>query len=598
MLGAATLIAVGRLAPRRARDLFALAAAVATTAVCVRLLLESASGADVYWFGGFRPVNGMATGITFVVDPAAAALALMAALSASLSLLYSWHYFEDVRGLYHALILAFLTGMIGVALTGDLFNLFVFLELMGLAAFALTAEKIEEPSLTGSLAFAIVNTLGALFLLAGVSLLYGITRALNFAQVGRMLAAVPPGSEIVIVALGLVATGLLIKAAIAPFHFWLTDAYAVAPTPIAALFASAMLELGLYLLIRLWATVFSGAVPGETAMRALLLGLGTVSAVLGAIMALRQRHLKRMLAFITVSHAGVLLCGMALLEAKAIGGAGIYLLADGAVRCALFFAAGVLLHREGTLDEMELRANGRGLPGLGLAFLVAGITLAGAPGTGVGLGKALMEEAAARHGSAWIVAVFVAVSALTAAALLRVAGRIFLGWGGPTGAGTAARDDHGPEGPETEGPARTVPRSMALPIALMLTVAVVPGLIPGLHEAAGAAGRWFLDPGAYSAAVMDDLGTGPALSFSRSAGLGYTGKAIALGVAGVVLAGVVAAILLAWERMPERIRRLWDLAVAPFLRGLDKVHTQHVGDYVAWAVAGCAIILLGLSAAF
>jgi multicomponent Na+:H+ antiporter subunit D len=275
---------------------------------------------------------------------------------------------------------------------------------------------------------------------------------------------------------------------------------------------------------------------------------------------------------------------MALLEAMAMGGAGIYLLADGAARCGLFFAAGVLLHREGNLDEMELRASGRGLPGLGLAFLVASITLAGAPGTGVGLGKALMEEAAARQGSTWLVAVFMAASALTAAALLRFAGRTFLGWGGSTAAGLAAREDPGPEGPETEGPARTVPRSMALPIALMLTVAVVPGLVPGLHRAAGVAGGWFLDRGAYGAAVMDDLAAGPALYLSRSAGLGYTGRAVLLGLAGVVLAGVMAAILLAWERMPERIRRLWD-------------HTRHVGDYIAWAVAGCAIILLSLSAA-
>src|SRR6185312_6607973 len=171
---------------------------------------------------------------------------------------FSWYYFESIKSLYHALMLVFLAGMCGLALTGDLFNLFVWFELMSAAGVALCGYKSEESGpLQGAINFAVSNTLGAYLSLTGIAILYAQTGALNMAQVGAALAAGNPGNVYVIVAFVFFASGFLVKAAAFPFHFWLADAHAVAPTPVCVLFSGVMVELGLYAVARVYWTVFS-----------------------------------------------------------------------------------------------------------------------------------------------------------------------------------------------------------------------------------------------------------------------------------------------------------------------------------------------------
>src|SRR5439155_16408675 len=137
----------------------------------------------------------------------------------------------QVGSYYHALMLTFLAGMVGFCLTGDIFDLFVWFELMGVSAYALTAYRPEERGpIQGALNFAITNSVGAYLWLSGIGLIYGRTGALNMAQIGRAVAWHGP-DRLVVVAFVLIITGLLIKGAIVPFHFWLADAHAVAPTP-------------------------------------------------------------------------------------------------------------------------------------------------------------------------------------------------------------------------------------------------------------------------------------------------------------------------------------------------------------------------------
>ena len=236
------------------------------TGLLVVIMIRVAHHDETYWFGGFRPHHGIAIGIDFEVGPLSAGLACLAAVLVTAGMVFSWRYFERVATYYHVLMLAFLAGMIGFCLTGDIFDMFVWFELMSVAAYALTAYRPEERgSIQGALNFAITNSIGAYLALSGIAVVYGRTGALNMAQIGQDLARHRPDG-LVVVAFVLIVTGWLIKGAIVPFHFWLADAQAVAPTPVCVLFSGVMVELGLYGVARVYWSMFGQALGNRAAI--------------------------------------------------------------------------------------------------------------------------------------------------------------------------------------------------------------------------------------------------------------------------------------------------------------------------------------------
>ena len=162
LVTAAFLTATGNFLGKRVDDLAGIAASATTLVVSLLLLFHAADHRVAYWFGGWKPRDELALGISFTVDPVGAGFAALAATLMTASLVFSWRYFDEVGTLFHVLMLVFLTGMCGFALSGDLFNMFVWFELMGAAAYALTGYRVEETGpLQGAINFAVTNTLGA-----------------------------------------------------------------------------------------------------------------------------------------------------------------------------------------------------------------------------------------------------------------------------------------------------------------------------------------------------------------------------------------------------------------------------------------------------
>src|SRR5437764_3954894 len=497
---ALVLLVLVPLSRRRLVDVVAFAAALATVALTAVLLVRSGDHLVLHWFAGWLPRRGFPVGIDFAVDRIGAGLALLAALLTTAALATSWRYFDDVTPLYSVLVLVFLGAMVAFSYTGDLFNLFVFFELMSVPAYALAGYKVEEEgALQGALNFAVTNSVGAFCTLTGIAFLYGRTGTLSLAAIGRSLAGHHPDG-LVIVAFVLVTTGFLVKAAVVPFHFWLADAHAVAPTPICVLFSGVMVGLGVYGVTRVYWTVFSDTITPPH-LRGLLVAVGVVTAVIGAVMCLGQHHLKRLLAFSTISHTGIAIAGIGLLDRTSLAGAGIYVLGHGLVKASLFVVTAILVTRLGAFDERRLHGRGRDMRWTAAVWFIGCLGLAGLPPFATSPAHGLIDEGLDHHGWPWLATVLAGSAAATAASAFRAGGHVFLGWGRVEDDQPASAEGE-EEQPEVAKDRPTAPVMFAV-AALLLMGGLALGLAPRLGHHADVAAGHFVNRPAMAAAVLD-----------------------------------------------------------------------------------------------
>ena len=582
LLVAAAITACGPLLRNRRRilDVVPILTAAAVAVMLFVIMIRTAGGDQVYWFAGFRPAHGVSIGIDFEVQPLSAGLACLAAVLVTAAMTFSWRYFDQVATYYHALMLTFLAGITGFCLTGDLFDLFVWFELMGVSAYALTAYRPEERGpIQGALNFAITNSIGAYLSLSGIGLIYGRTGALNMAQIGVAIAKHPAG--LVVVAFLLVIAGLLIKSAIVPFHFWLADAHAVAPTPVCVLFSGVMVELGLYGIARVYWSVFGEALGNRAAISHVFLGLGLLTAVAGALFCFRERHIKRMLAFSTISHAGMFLIGIALLTPLGLAGAAVYVIGHALIKGALFLCTGIVLHRLGSVNESWLHGRGRPLRVTGVVFTLAGLGLADLPPFATFLGKGWIEAGA----EAWLIPVLVVCSAVVGGAVLRVAGGVFYGLGDRPAEDPQMAREAAEETSETTGGKDRTPLTMLVPPAILVVAGIVVGLIGPLGPAVQAAAVRFEDQAGYNATVLSGAHVTHPVALSAAGPTSVTAAGVLTGLGSVAGALILAGLALYRRRLPLLRACRPHASIAAAAR---RFQSGVVNDYVTWIVIGLA----------
>jgi multicomponent Na+:H+ antiporter subunit D len=587
LLSATLLALTGKWLRDFVADLVSFAAVAVPLVLAAIVLGRTGDRIVTYWFGGWRPPGGsFPVGIGWAVDSLGAGFLLLVLALLLGALVYSWRYMYEERYLFVVLMLAFGAAMVGFVASGDIFNMFVFFELMSVAAFALTAYKIEEASpLQGSFNFAVSNTIGAFLVLFGIALLYGRTGSLNLAEIGQRLSFDGRHDGVVVASFALITCGFLVKAAMVPFHFWLADAHAIAPAPVCVLFSGAMVELGIYAVARIFWSVYAGVLGQfEGSIRDVLLGVGVVTAVLGAVMCGLQRHVKRLLAYSTIAHTGCFLIGIALLTPDALAGTALYVLSHGLAKAALFLVGGILLVTRGGIDELQLHGLGRHLRLPALAWFVGALALASPPFLGTFTAHALIEDSAGAEGYWWVPIVLAFATIGSAAAIIRAGLRIFFAVGD-------AEDPLLSQEP-TESPPPDEERSLGLMYCVTVLFALgglAAGAWTGLAATAMEAAHTFTDQLSYIHVVIDHRPPAPAppgewvtTTSSVVWSVVTLVGSIALGFASTVRG-----------RLPEPVTRALGAGLAP----LRAVHSGHVGDYVAWLTFGTGVIGCALAVA-
>jgi formate hydrogenlyase subunit 3/multisubunit Na+/H+ antiporter MnhD subunit len=421
LLGA--LISVA--APRRAASIGVLTALVTAAAGLALTFQVAVSGQLSLALGGW----GVPLGIGLAADGLSGALIAMTSLVALAISIYATDYFSAGTRAQHfwPLWLLLWTGLNGVFLASDLFNLYVMLELLGLGAAALGALTGTRDAIAANLRYLLVGLLGALTYLLGLTLLYTAYGTLDIGLLSQRLTPTP----IAATALALITTGLALKAALFPLHFWLPPAHANAPAPVSAALSALVVKASFYLVLRLWTGLFA---PIITEFSATLLGLlGAAAVVWGSWRALRAERLKLLAAYSTVAQLGYLFMFFPLLAATPPGNAYDNLFAacvlmavtHGFAKAGFFLAAGLIQQKAGHDRIDDLGGAAQTMPATTFSIALAGTALIGLPPSGSFIGKWVLIQGAFETGQWWWLPITVVGTLLAAAYIFRVLSRAF-----------------------------------------------------------------------------------------------------------------------------------------------------------------------------
>lgn len=378
-------------------------------------------GTLTYNVGAWKPP----VGIGMVLDGLTVFMLVTVNLVAFCIVVYSVNYMErfTAKWKFYTLFFLMVGGMNGVVITGDMFNLFIFLEIAAIASYALVAFGTERHELEAAFKYAIMSTVGSLFILLGIALLYSYTSTLNMADMANILAQKGIGNVTLMVSV-LFLMGFGLKAALVPFHAWLPDAHPSAPAPISAMLSGVLIKsLGIYALCR----IFYNVIGVSPTISSILMFLGALSMVAGVLLAIGQWDFKRLLAYHSISQVGYIVLGIGLGTPLGILGGLFHLFNHSVFKSLLFLNSGAVEYSTGTRDLQNMGGLASRMPVTGTTTLVASMSIAGIPPFNGFWSKLIIIIALVQDGRFVYAFLAVLASILTLASFMKVMKYAFFG---------------------------------------------------------------------------------------------------------------------------------------------------------------------------
>jgi multicomponent Na+:H+ antiporter subunit D len=390
-------------------------------AISVLLWLQVAHAGSISYAIGNWPAPW---GIEYRVDRLSSFVLVLVSGVAALVLPYSRASIEaevppQQHYLFYTMFVLCLTGLLGITITGDAFNIFVFLEISSLSTYVLIALGRDRRALVASYQYLIMGTIGATFIVIGIGLLYLMTGTLNLADMGRRITAVQ-GTRPVLVALAFLTVGISLKLALFPLHQWLPNAYAYAPSAVSAFLAATATKVAIYVLLRFYFSVFGeSAVFAKLPMQQMLLLLALAGMFAASTIAIFQSDLKRLFAYSSVGQIGYIILGVSFSSATGLTGAIVHLFNHGVTKGAIFMLLGGVALVMGGTSLARVQGLGQRMPLTSAGIVICGLSLIGVPGTAGFVSKWYLLLAALEKGQWWLVFLVVLSSLLAAAYVWR-----------------------------------------------------------------------------------------------------------------------------------------------------------------------------------
>jgi multicomponent Na+:H+ antiporter subunit D len=393
--------------------------AVAVSWLClpmsVGLLLQVMDqGVIVYELGGWAAPWG----IEYRVDKLNAFVLVIVSAIGAVAMPYARESVDkeiprDRAYLFYAMMLLCLTGLLGITITGDAFNLFVFLEISSLSSYVLISMGRDRRGLTAAYRYLVLGTLGATFYIIGVGMMYMMTGSLNIADLAKLIPGVAE-TRTIQAALAFLTVGLCLKLALFPLHMWLPNAYTYAPSAVTVFLAATATKVSVYALIRVIFTIFGGVDVLETIqVRHLLMLLAIGGMFAGSAVAIYQVNIKRMLAYSSVAQLGYMVLGISMANVTGVAAGIVHMFNHALTKGGLFMAMGCIMYVIGSVRLDNMAGLGKRMPLTMAAFVAGGLSLIGVPLTVGFVSKWYLIQSALEKGW-WPVALLIVLSSLLA----------------------------------------------------------------------------------------------------------------------------------------------------------------------------------------